>query len=312
MTPKDKKFCLLKYESCNLGDDIQTVAVMDIMDDLGLQYSFVYRDLINGYFFNPLYDNYVIFNGWFSNGYGFEEYYTHPGLRDSIEITWPPKGNFKPIFYSFHISDWAPPGNRVVHPAFTSEQSINFYKSGADVGCRDEHTLNIMRQHDVNAYLSKCVTLTFDKKKYVLKDSGKYSVFVDVPNDMQDHLEEKLKTIYPYDVRKYTHYINDPMLGAGERFSLARKQLSIYCNAQLVVTTRLHVLLPCLAFGVPVLFIVNDNDLDNSRIKDYLQFTDYLLYSEVYNCELKNITFKYDSGISLKTRDNIINKIRQK
>ena len=37
------------------------------------------------------------------------------------------------------------------------------------------------------------------------------------------------------------------------KFALADKYLTLYAQARLVVTTRIHVALPCLAFGTPVI-----------------------------------------------------------
>jgi hypothetical protein len=43
------------------------------------------------------------------------------------------------------------------------------------------------------------------------------------------------------------------------RFALARHLLCKYADSRLVITSRIHAALPCLAMGTPVLFIVGDD-----------------------------------------------------
>lgn len=293
---------LIKYDTENLGDDIQTIAVMDIMQDLKLQYSFVNRDLINGYFFNPLKNNYIIFNGWFTNGYGLDGYYnTSDDYKHLIQVTWPPKGNFKSVLYSFHISEWGPRENRGVHPSFLYD-SVDFYKSGGTVGCRDTHTLNILKSLDVDAYFSGCITLSFDKNKYYKENSPHNEVlFVDVPEIHKEKLIQKTAEYYNGGVgfKNLTHTISPLSVDLLDRFTLARRHLEAFCNAKLVFTSRLHVALPCLAFGTPVIFVADENELENSRIVDYIKYMNVLTHDDIEECNIGDmLTDKFDRNLS--------------
>ena len=49
-----------------------------------------------------------------------------------------------------------------------------------------------------------------------------------------------------------------------ERFQLAKKYLDKYARAKLVISTRVHGALPCLAFNTPVIFV--------NKIYDYKRF----------------------------------------
>lgn len=307
-----KKIYVLEYTTQNLGDDIQSISTMDILDDMGIQYSFINRDLINEYNFDSNCENYVILNGWFTNGYGLEEYYRSPSLRDQIKITWPPKNNFKPIFYSFHISEWGPSHNREVNYKFLDEESQNFYKSFDSVGCRDNHTLNIMKKLNVNSYLSRCLTLSLNKDKYLSPNLLDNEIlFVDVPEDYVSDLNKKIKKIYKtYKINKLTHKISETEL-SHDRFNLGRKHLRFFCNAKLVITTRLHVALPCLAFGTPVIFLLDDNDYNNSRIVDYLPYLNFIKFSQISKVNLnKYLNPKYDQKKSIELKNNFKNIIK--
>lgn len=305
---------LLKYDSENLGDDIQTIAVMDILQDLQLHNSFVYRDLISGYFFNPLHKNYVILNGWFTNGYGLDVYYSVTDeTKPLINVTWPPKGNFIPILYSFHISEWGAKGTREVNPKFLDQESIDFYTKGGRVGCRDTHTLNVLEKLGVPAYLSNCITLSFDKNKYTKSNCPNNEILmVDVPQPYKNSLIPKIASYYEGQVgfKSITHSISSYSTDIIDRLSLAKRHLQAFCNAKLVVTSRLHVALPCLAFGTPLIFICDDEDLDNSRFVDYLQYMNVLKYSEVDSMQIENyLSSKYDGLLSQKVKSNFIEKI---
>jgi len=51
-----------------------------------------------------------------------------------------------------------------------------------------------------------------------------------------------------------------------EKFALAERLLNEYADARLVITSRIHCALPCLALGVPVIFInAFDNPVDQCR-----------------------------------------------
>lgn len=306
-----KNFYILKYDSENLGDDIQSIATMDILDEMQIKYQEIYRDLINGCFFNPFDENYIILNGWFTNGYGVDQYYSViEENRKYINVTWPPQGNFKPILYSFHISEWGPVSNREVHPNFL-DRSAEFYKLNGTVGCRDEHTFNIMKKLNVDAYFSGCITLTLNKDKYIKNNSIKNEVlFVDIPNLYKEKLILKANEYYCGGVnfKSLTHSISIYSKDIIDRFTLARRHLEAFCNAKLVFTSRLHVALPCLALGTPVIFVSNKEDLVNSRIVDYTKYLNIITHDQIDNTNLCDLMHsKYDKVIS----DNIKSKFKE-
>ena len=299
-----KKLYVLKYESKNLGDDIQSVAVIDILNDLGLSYSLVSRDLLDKHPFNSEDTNYVILNGWFTNGYGVDEYYSVPReFRANKRVNLPPKGDFSPIIYSFHISEWGPFYDREVHPSFLSKESAKFYKKSLSVGCRDTHTLKLMEKMKVSSYFSGCITLSLNKDKYHSEnDKNNYVLFVDVPNKYNNILEEKTKLIYKdLEIIKMTHNLDSSFDDENLRFEKARQHLKKFCNAKLVITTRLHVFLPCLSFGTPVIFIFDDQELNNSRIRDYTSMVNTIPFSLLESANLNDyLKNKYDGELSKK------------
>jgi hypothetical protein len=307
-------FYVLKYDSSNLGDDIQSIATMDLLDEISIQYSFVYRDLINGYFFNPRTNNYIIFNGWFTNGYGMDTYYSvRDDIKSSIKTTWPPKGNFKPILYSFHISEWGPKENRQIHPSFL-EDSLEFYKESKSVGCRDLHTLHILKQFDVNPYFSGCNTLTLNKSKYAKVNADKNMILlVDIPEKYKENLIQQTSKLYNGEVgfQNLTHNISPYSKDMIDRFSLAKKHLEAFANAKLVFTSRLHVALPCLAMGTPVILVIDETELDNSRFRDYIQYMNVITHQNIDVCDITEyLSNKYDGELSINIKNKFIKIIQ--
>lgn len=127
----------------------------------------------------------------------------------------------------------------------TGDKMFKWLKSREPIGCRDTDTVERLQAAGIEAYFSGCLTLTFPE--YRGKREG--IVYVDrVP-------EAWLKA--DWGGRKVTH-LTHHVKGAEkwtpqERIEYARKQLEIYKTAELVITKRLHVALPCIAFGTPVL-----------------------------------------------------------
>lgn len=122
------------------------------------------------------------------------------------------------------------------------------------VGCRDLYTLKLMESWGVPAYFSGCLTLTLPE--YKGKRDG--IVFVDrVPDE------------WKCDNATYVshHNVKGNKWGVNDRLELAEKRLDLYRKAELVITKRLHVALPCLAMGTPVL--VNDKVWASERFDGF-------------------------------------------
>ena len=108
------------------------------------------------------------------------------------------------------------------------------------------------------------MTLTLPKQKET-PDKGTYVCLVDVNPDIEKAARAWLKDS-GLEIRKLTHHCDYRRSDATmeERFRVVEDTLTQYQNAKFVITRRLHVSLPCLAMGTPVLSIVDMNDKGNS------------------------------------------------
>ncbi len=140
---------------------------------------------------------------------------------------WGPPGRARCLFVGFHAHD-----PQVVPKAPT-----------LPVGCRDPWTLGLCARQGIDAWLSYCATLTFEPPA---GRRGQRVLLVDVPEAELPRLPPEVAA-----GRRLTHYIGP----GADRRAAANRRLHLYARARWVVTTRLHVLLPCAAMGTPVVFI---------------------------------------------------------
>jgi hypothetical protein len=136
----------------------------------------------------------------------------------------------------------------------TGTNMYKWLKSKEPIGCRDTWTMKRLQKAGIAAYFSGCLTLTFPYYR------GKREGVVYV-----DRIPDKWK------VTEGTYLSHRNPQGdkqsVEERLKLAQEHLNIYKTASLVITKRLHVALPCLAMGTPVL--VNDKVWASERFSGY-------------------------------------------
>ena len=138
------------YSSTNIGDYIQSLAAKQFVsenDDI----LYFHRDELSSY--NGECAK-VIMNGWF----------THKPEN------WPPSDNINPLFVAFHI-------NSSAYNQLLSNDSIAYLKKHEPIGCRDEVTTRVLREHGVDAYFSSCLTTTLGYK-YKAVDAKREKIYI--------------------------------------------------------------------------------------------------------------------------------------
>lgn len=258
-----KKYGLLTYETPNIGDDIQSIAASQFLPQIDY---YVSRDRISKFRSNT--DVYVIMNGWFMH-----KPYSHGKPENKMEkisyilqkklwnnsCFWPPAKQIKPLFVAFHVTK-----NEDEHKSLMAPRLRNYYKEHAPIGCRDHSTHEGFKKLGVESYFSGCLTLTLQNQNlpktndicfvdpFGPLDGTYYFPMPDDPKFPHDLWEQ-----FPSEIRKTAKYIThftterDPK----KRIAQARKLVETYSTAKLVITSRLHCALPCLALGTPVIFI---------------------------------------------------------
>jgi len=254
----------------NVGDDVQSVAALQFYPrvDVVIHREYLGRVRVDD-------EVKVVLNGWFMYR----------------PWNWPPPRNVLPLLVSIHLDPYAAWW-------MLRGDGLAYFKRHEPVGARDLYTLRVLRRRGVSAYFSSCLTLTLDYKFGSLKavKEGNYIVLVDVPDVVSQLIRKKFGdsvVVLSNELNVLTTFDRFVLRGLGavdrrvvsrvfEGMSLARLYgsffivrgggrvnllkrlrkvfmlLSLLANACCVITTRLHVALPSLAFQVPTALLVHD------------------------------------------------------
>lgn len=212
----------------NIGDYIQTFAVDVIYKHLGIDSENIVN--INRHELSTYDGEDVILplNAWF--GYGEDKMPFSPKIH--------------PVFLGYHnMNDPLP----------------NMEQYGY-IGCRDEYTYNIMKKNGISAYISGCMTVLFPKRESRPEKEGVF--FVDLPQSVINRI--------PEDIKKNAHYLTHEIKiqndDGSEKSHETIEQITVdlmnkyESEATLVITSRLHCAMVCLAKGINVIVLRDSVD----------------------------------------------------
>lgn len=263
------KHALLTYQegerTFNLGDNVQSLAARQFLKKDPI---LINRERLYHYDGDEVK---LIMNGWFTHNL----------------FNWVPSKAIHPLFVSFHL-------NSSAAPFLLNDESVAYLKKHEPIGCRDKFTVKLLNEKGVDAYFSGCMTLTLDNYKvhdslrgediYIVDPFYNYPTFPSVTSSLRQFARSvlngdvfkifrknrDLKKIIHSDLFKQAKYktqvLPKGLLSDEDKFLLAEDYLSDYAKAKLVITSRIHCALPCLAMGTPVIFINGFNsEVDTCR-----------------------------------------------
>ena len=159
------------------------------------------------------------------------------------------------------------------------------------------------------SYFSGCLTLTIDKIENVKKRD--YIVVNGLKKEEIEFIKSKTN-------REIIEFKQDVKRGtfSEETWEKRKKRvedtLKLYQGAHMVITTKLHCSLPCLAINEPVLLLYDDSCKENEdRIGSFLPYLNYINRKEFI---LSNINFeepKKNKNNHLELRNELIKKCKQ-
>lgn len=196
--------------------------------------------------------------------------------RDICEIQMEEIGNYQgeevilPINGYFRYSREFPafPTSPKIKPVFlaiycTSSlylKHADYWKKYGPIGCRDEATAKAMQKRGYDAFLAGCMTVLFPRRT---KTPGDPCVFlVDAHPSVEKYIPVELKE----HLVRITHDVPvDPHMDKAETAhrcaELARRLFDRYRDeATLVITSRLHCAVPCIAMGIPTVLVKDGFD----------------------------------------------------
>ena len=221
----------------NLGDYIQFIAIENLYKKMGLKENDIIR-----------------IEYWDLMDYNGEEvilpinfFYSNPSEDDKPIIL---SSKIHPVYLGVHL------------PRQLAREEFDYFISNAPIGCRDEYTYNLLkpefekRNKQNELYLQGCITATLPTRS-----EGKYNCvyLIDIPEFIEDMIPSEITCC----AIRMSHllYSNLKDIYTEQGFACAeeytKNRLEIYRDtARLVITSRMHCAVPCIAMGIPVVFIV--------------------------------------------------------
>jgi Polysaccharide pyruvyl transferase len=229
------KYGLLKYDGeGNLGDEIQSLAIKRFLPRVDAYFD---RNTLSE---SSIIERHLLFmNGWFSR---------------TPERCLPAPANIVPAFIGFHITN-----SHNAQNILLNGQRLKYLRKQGTIGARDRGTAKMLTDAGIESFVSKCPTLTFEQRK-ISPLNGKV-ILVDInPIYVPEALAKNAIRI-----KQEVSYI----FSSAAKYQLAMELLEFYRdNARLIVTTRLHCALPCLALGIPVVFFGRSEDYRLALLQD--------------------------------------------
>ena len=295
------KYSLLTYVEnkrfFNVGDNIQSLAAKQFLPKVD---SLLNREKLADYEDEQ---TKLIMNGWFTHN----------------TTNWVPSDKIDPLFVSFHL-------NNTAAPAMLNDKGVAYLKKHAPIGCRDKFSVKTLKSKGIDAFFSGCLTLTLDSYKvndserdnniYIVDPLYNYSrnekVFYNFKAFIRSILNGKLfqlgkkkkhiKNFIDKDlINSATHINQEPPSNKytdEEKFEMAEDLLNKYARAKLVITSRIHCALPCLAMGTPVIFINGfDSFVDSCRFDGIIE-----LFNRI---DVNPKTGEYKANFNLPEKINI-------
>lgn len=216
----------------NLGDDIQSYATKRYLPHVDY---LIERENLNEFTSDDNHKVAVIMAGWFL--------YEH--------LNWPPSPFIYPLSISMHFDTYYSRylGKPLEENMVLEGYGAKWLNDNGPVGARDYFTLNLLSGFGIKSYFSGCITTTLKKFSDVSKNNSIVAV------DVNPSIVKKIASISNKNIISKTHKIQLESFSMEERFHFVEEHLKLYQSASLVITSRLHAALPCLAFETPVLFV---------------------------------------------------------
>lgn len=280
------QFGFISYSTTNIGDDIQAVAAKRFLPQNAIP---IDRDFISEFKHSQKID--TIVNGFYMHTQRLWWCHKNPAPACS----WPPSNAINPLFISFHLS-------RQFMPLAFTEEGLKFFKAHQPIGTRDYDTLVELKDRGIKAYFSGCITLTLENP-YKKRDNIVY--IVDLPQQYVDYLRKKIKGSL---VEVLSHSVpSEIQYNVEARLRHAEGLLEKYRKAKCVITSKLHVSMPCLALETPVLLVGKLNERFYGLRELVRNCTEDELLRGEYNFDFNNPTPNTKAYLPL--RENIIKKV---
>lgn len=280
-----KTIHIIKYgNSANIGDNFQSYTTKKILEKLGYNVDYIDRDKKDTSNDKKLF---------FINGY-----YSPKTIRG---LNFDFSENTNVIFYNMHLAGDNQRDQFLRNKFLKNPKIQKVFKKFEPIGCRDEWTTQFLKKNGFDAKNNGCITLLLDKRTKEQEKNAKKCILVDVDEFVP--IPRKYKNNYEY---KSQMIEDGEKLTNNEKIKLTHEMLEYYKNnAKLIITSRFHCAMPCIAMGIPVVFFGDINSRRCIGLKNYIPYYDYTHLGFRQTSHLKklswsdkvpllNIKIKYD------------------
>ena len=245
------KYGLMYFKDTdNIGDDIQTYVAKRFLPHIDY---YIDREKLNCFIPNEKEYVSMIMNGWYIHN----------------KCAWPPSPYINPLLISMHFMSVEATD---VGDKYLQGLGGNYLKIYEPIGARDIETKKRLEKNGIESYFSGCMTLTLV--------------------DAEESVKEKVKKENTeYEIEEITHWLEPSEVSKksiDQRLQDVEELLKKYQGAHLVITNRLHVALPCIALGTPVI-LVHPEYYDEDRLGAFLKYMDNYTDTEFDNIDIKEL-----------------------
>ena len=203
---------------------------------------------------------FLLANGWYMHN--FESF--------------PPPENIEPLYISVHIADSQMLKIKIIRDHF---------KKHAPIGCRDKKTEKLFLGWGIPAYYSGGLTVTTAQRAPIKNVTGEALLVDNVDHKIPESVKVKIETLLGKSLTRVSH---DPDVTSGDfkdYVEAGKKQMNTllkrYCEAEVIITTKIHCTLPCLGMGANVI-LIHPNPSD-PRLETVREFMQIYSFAEVMN-----------------------------
>lgn len=242
------KTAILGYDTKNLGDDMQGLAAMALLNRVD---AILNRDIIHQ---EPGFPVTCIFNSWFKLG----------------DILRPPAPGVSPIFWGLCVG----------RKKLLESKWLQYLGEHAPIGCRDRHSRQLLEERGVNAHFTGCLTLRLGRQLPPTPDAAREGVLV--VDISEEYLAARFDRELWRDAEFHRMDIGAVRRRPFTRLKLVSDLLRKIGHARLVITRRLHVGSPASSLGTPVILLPERHiSRANERFTGFEELLDFRYQDEL-------------------------------
>jgi len=271
MGNNSKKIYLIAYkDSPNIGDNFQTLATKKVLKWLWYDIGYIDRDE------KDTNEEKIIFiNGYYS-----------PKTIKNLNLEF--SENTKVVFYNIHLAVDTWRLDYVKNVFLKKPEVVSSFNRFEPIWCRDEHTKDLLVSQWFNAINNECITLLLGKRSKEQSKNAKKLILVDV-----DEFIPMPKWFNKDDIEYKTQVqSNWEGFSNSEKLNLSQEILDYYKdNAKLMITSRFHCAMPCIAMWIPVVFLGDRNSKRCEWLWKYITVYDYIHFGFRTRTQMKKLAW---------------------